>query len=528
MASAGLEERFKELVVARTGLILRDEEQARLQKAISARLERLRLSDAAEYCELLSRNGSEWDELIPLLTTGETYFLRDQGQCALLETHILPDLIEQNRQRRSLRLWSAGCSSGEEAYSLAIMIDRLLPDRADWEIRIVGTDINLQALQRARRACYGAWSFRIVEADFRTRYFRPRGIQWQVIEGIRSMVAFRPGNLVTDPLPNHAAALHDMDLIVCRNVFIYFSSEVIASVLKKLTATLTPGGYLLTGHTELHGQDLGPLRLRLFPGAVVYEHTGRLPSGEGSTPVWKPAENDSESSRRVPTAQGGEGLSAVQTGRRAAAGSQPPRAPATPAFVKNGGRSTPPADTDPAARANHPGALLAEAQSLFDGGQYRRAIAAAMRVAPNEACGPQATLVAARAYANLGELDAALRCCREVVERDPLNADAYYLLAHLAEERGDREEVKRLLKKVLYVDAECVTAHLELGSLYEEEGDAERANRMRLTAVRLLKTMPADASVPHWPGLTAQELRATVELMIARSEAPVCRSAGMH
>lgn len=535
MNGAVLEEHVKDLILARTGLFVREEERAQLQKAISARVHRLRLSDPKQYCELLSRNASEWDELIPLLTTGETYFLRDQGQCGVLESHILPNLIERNRQRRSLRLWSAGCSSGEEAYSLAIFVDKLLPDRHNWDIRIVGTDINPQALQQARRGRYGAWSFRMLGSDFRSRYFQQHGGQWEVIESIRSLVTFRAGNLVADPFPNPAAALHEMDLILCRNVFIYFHPEAIAHVLNKLTATLVPGGYLLTGHTELHGQHLGPLRLRLLPGAVVYEHTG---SGSQTTqpgPAWHPLESEHNGRRRAlepqwpePATSGkvsskAEGLMSPLACIRNSGARLSDRLPAgatisvRPVKPEEAPSTAPQRAVQPA--ADEPAVLLAVAQDLLDRGDYRNAIATATRAAVRGVCLPQATLLAARAHANLGEHEPALRYCRQVVDGDPLNADAYYLLAHLAEERGDREEVKHLLKKVLYIDAAYVPAHLELGTLYEDEGNTERANRMRTAALQLLKTLPADATVPHWPGVTAHELRLTVEQVIARTEA---------
>jgi chemotaxis protein methyltransferase CheR len=531
-----LEEHVKHLITARTGLLLRDEEQARLNKAVCARLRRLRLSDLKQYCELLRHNTSEWDELMPLLTTGETYFLRDQGQCGVIEHHLLPALIECNRHRRSLRLWSAGCSSGEEAYSLAVLIDKLLPDRDNWDIRIIGTDINPQALEQARRGRYDIWSFRMSGPDFRARYFQQRGNQWEVIDSIRSLVTFRPSNLVADPFPNPAVSLHEMDLILCRNVFIYFHRDAITHVLSKLAATLVPGGYLLTGHTELHGQDLGPLRLRLLPGAAVYEHTGGNAPAEDLAAAGRALENElsrqrnsSEHRWSIP-ARTAEALSKTErlmspiapTGKKVATVSGRSWAGVATQAVgvhPDDVAAAAPVETDKV----NPGAidhvaLLAEAQGLLDRGDYLGAIATAMRAAAFSACSMQAALLAARAHANLGEHEPAMRCCRQVLDRDPLNADAYYLLAQLAEERGDREEVKRLLKKVLYVDASCVAAHLELGALYEGEGNPERANRMRVAALQLLKTPPADGSIPHFPGVTAAELRLTVEQLIVQDE----------
>lgn len=207
-------------------------------------------------------------DLTPRLN-GETYFFRDLGQFDLLRLHILPELIGQRSAEKHLRLWSAGCASGEEAYSLAMLVDMLLPERSGWDIHILGSDIDQAALAKAQRAHYGAWSFRMSPPAMQQRYFRRIGDEWVLDERIRSMVTFRAVDLIKDSFP--AGELCDMDLILCRNVFIYFDADTVATVAEKQAATLSQGGYLMTGHTEiigLHGQNL---RSRLFADGVVYQ-----------------------------------------------------------------------------------------------------------------------------------------------------------------------------------------------------------------------------------------------------------------
>jgi len=214
---------------------------------------------------------------------GETYFFRDLGQFDLLRLHILPELIKRRSGEKHLRLWSAGCASGEEAYSLAILVDMLLPERSGWNIHILGSDIDQTALAKARRGRYGSWSFRMSPPAMQQRYFRRTGDEWMLDEGIRSMVTFRAVDLIKDPFP--AGELCDIDLILCRNVFIYFDADTVATVAEKLAAALSRDGYLMTGHTEiigLHGQNL---RSRLFADGVVYQRTAPAVFTESLPPV---------------------------------------------------------------------------------------------------------------------------------------------------------------------------------------------------------------------------------------------------
>jgi chemotaxis protein methyltransferase CheR len=209
------------------------------------------------------------------IINNETYFFRDHGQFDLLRLRLLPELIERRRATKTLRLWSAGCSSGEETYSLAMLLDMLLPERDGWNILILGSDIDEKALAKARRAHYGQWSFRMAPTALKHRYFRRTGDEWTLDERIRSMVTFRTSNLIGEAFPG--AELRDMDLILCRNVFIYFGAAAVAAVAEKLAAALSEGGYLMTAHTELIGHRVPNLQSRLFAEGVVYQRAAPVP-----------------------------------------------------------------------------------------------------------------------------------------------------------------------------------------------------------------------------------------------------------
>ncbi len=226
-----------------------------------------------------------------LRANGETYFFRDHGQFDLLRLRLLPELIEHRRAAKTLRLWSAGCASGEEAYSLAMVVDMLLPERDGWDILILGSDIDPAALAKARHGHYRQWSFRMAPPALKQRYFQRQGDEWALSERIRRMVTFRVGDLIGDHFPAHE--LGNMDLILCRNVFIYFAADAVTAVADKLAAALSEGGYLMTGHTELIGHSLRNMQSRLFAEGVVHQrivpNVPNVPVVPLSTAVHRPA-----------------------------------------------------------------------------------------------------------------------------------------------------------------------------------------------------------------------------------------------
>ncbi|MGE5489834.1 MAG: CheR family methyltransferase [Actinomycetota bacterium] len=265
-----------QLLAQRVGLRLDEGDRDKVERLLQTRAGRHSSAHPADLASLpedqLTR---ELERIAAHLTPGETFFFRDHGQFELLRFKLLPELIKARRNRRTLRLWSAGCASGEEAYSLAMAVDALLPDRRGWHIAIIGSDINEESLAKARQGRYGNWSFRLTPNCLRERYFRRHGDDWVLTPAIRSLVTFRRGNLVTDPLPD--PLLRDIDLILCRNVLIYFQPEAVRTVAAKLAACLAEGGYLVTGHTELMGIRVPGLAGRLFPDGMVYQRVEPSP-----------------------------------------------------------------------------------------------------------------------------------------------------------------------------------------------------------------------------------------------------------
>ncbi len=264
-------ELFTKTIAAETGLQIRAQDLGNLSQKILARIKILKIANLEQYYQLLNSQTQEaieeWKKLIISLTTTETYFFRDRGQINLLKNVILPELISKKRllNNKTLRLWSAGCSTGEEPYSLAILVRELIPDWQDWNIFILGTDVNETVLEKAKKAIYSSWSFRQVDFQVQSRYFQVMKGEWKLDDDIKNMVNLSSHNLVKDDYPEN------LDLIVCRNVFVYFKQDVISLVIKKFYQALVLEGYLITAHAELHGQSLDGFKVKIFPESLVYQ-----------------------------------------------------------------------------------------------------------------------------------------------------------------------------------------------------------------------------------------------------------------
>ncbi len=271
--SVGLTEAFIKLIAQHTGLEIREREQADLSEKIFIRMRAINIFFPEYYYQLLESSTresyQEWQNFVLLLTNLESYFFRDKEQINLLRDRILPELIQRKQHNKTLRICSAGCSSGEEPLSLAILLKELIPYPEQWNLMILGVDINQEALKKAKQGIYTPWSLRSIAPEIMPRYFCMVNNQYHLDMQIRQMVKFQYTNLVKDSFNEHNE-MRDIDLIICRNVFIYFEASAIAKVLDKFNHILLPSGYLITGHTELCGQDLSHFQTKLFPESLVY------------------------------------------------------------------------------------------------------------------------------------------------------------------------------------------------------------------------------------------------------------------
>ena len=472
-----LSESFLGLITQRTGLKIREQDRKILERAIQSRMKSLHLSAVNSYYNRLAvetqPNSQEWQILLGFLTNPESYFFRDRGQFSLLKRYILPELIKRRQSRKTLRVWSAGCSTGEEVYSLAILLEKLLLDIDRWDLLILGTDINLATLQTAKTGFYGNWSFRTSDTELQKRYFYPSDRGYLLCDRLRQRVQFRYINLI-DCADFYYNEPDYFDLIICRNVFIYFTPDATRKTLDIFSRSLAFDGYLLTGHAELYGQDLNAFQSKIFPESILYQKKIDVRDNEirQNFPVKEqnnPWLGNPQTQFDFLNGQAREGLRQSELNSI----SDPLKAPSPiRILIDDGTRSS-------------PEWFLQEAETLFLQKEYIAAIANAeyaLKLKPNSF---DAFYLLAQIYANAGQYPQAVNFCHKALEINIFSVEIYYLLAQIARECGNLTEEKKYYKKIVYLEPNSIAAYHELAYLYHREGDRDRADKMYYIASEL-------------------------------------------
>jgi chemotaxis protein methyltransferase CheR len=314
---------FRNLILTRTGLDFPPERRADFESWLQRALDQIQ--DSVRYFPDTMLNGPvpatlddlyaalerqdtlAWDTVIDALTVCETHFFRNTPQFDALRDHILPGIIAERRQanRLELNLWSAGCASGEEAYSLAILLRELLPDWPQWQLTILGTDLNKRSLGQARHGIYRDWSFREAHAQIiRDRYFDQIDNRYHLHNDIRQMVRFEPCSLVEScpAVPDQPS----MDLILCRNVLLYLGRQVRRWVYQRLEQALIPGGWLVIGHADPQPPNFSALETYHFGAITVYRNGPvRKPEPRPSAPPRTHIPDPQQAPPRIPDWQTG-------------------------------------------------------------------------------------------------------------------------------------------------------------------------------------------------------------------------------
>ncbi len=469
--------RLSGFIAEKMGLYFPPERWSDLERGLEGMAKEFDFSNTAACIDWLllgPLTKAQFQALAGHLTVGETYFFREKRTFEVLADSVLPELIRLRRgSARRLRLWCAACCTGEEPYSLAILLHQLIPDLADWNLTLLATDINEKFLRKAAAGVYGEWSFRQSPCGYKERYFQPAGKgQYQVVPEIRKLVAFAQLNLVEDVYPALATDTNSMDVIFCRNVLMYFTPPQAAKAVHKLRCALIEGGWLAVSPCETSQALFFRFAPASFPGAILYQkRDGKVQIA----PSWTPPSRNEPSLFAAP-------------------------APTMP------GLEMPPAEEphQPTAPSSTP---LAVATSLYQQGRYADAAETLVNsMAARDAPNPQAFSLLARALANQGELAGALNWCERWVATDKLDASGHYLRAVVLQELGDRKQSRHSLQRATYLRPDFALAHFALGNLARADGQSDEADRHFANALRLLKDCQSDNVLPESDGLTAQRL----------------------
>ncbi len=470
-------EQLRELVLERIGIDLAFDQQGIIERKLAPVMQEVGCPHLAElYATLRSSPGtsSPWERLVSALTVGETHFFRNTPHFDALAQSMLTDLLKRRGATRHVRIWSAGCATGEEPYSVAIMLREMIPNLESWNVIILATDINREALARAQQGVYSAWSFRGVDPRIRNAYFQlNQDKQYVIDDAVKRMVTFGYLNLARDQYPSFATNTNDMDIVLCRNVTIYFRPELTRAVINKFHQCLTDGGWLIPGASEPNLSYYESFESCNFPGAVVYRKRSQV-----STRTLPLRLDEEPSPISIPPAP---------------APFQPPAAPS-------------PADTRRMAEKSPTSDLYADGIALLQTGQWEQALSKLTEKVAQDQDFMPAYYTLAKVQANRGNLEQAQQWCERALDKDKLHPAPYYILSMIYQEQRQLDLALEALRKVIYLDRDFILAHYHMAQLYLRLGHRVLAVKCFENAKKLLEQMPRETPVPEGDGLVGGRL----------------------
>jgi chemotaxis protein methyltransferase CheR len=445
------------------GLVFDAARRESLGYSVAERMQAVGIGDVATYLVNLRGAPAERQKLIDEVTIPETHFFRNPPQIRALRQHVLPELMRQAAETKRLRVWSAGCSTGEEPYTIAMLLQELLPASAGWDVRVIATDISTRALEAAQQASYAERSFVMTDPVDRERFFvrDAETDRYRVRPEVRELVEFRHHNLVNDHAPFAAG---QADLVLCRNVTIYFDRSTTKRLMLRFHQTLRDGGYLFLGHSETLWQVTDQFALVTLGDAFVYR---RPPVGADRRHVLPDRRTEDEPRPTRPDRRRGAADRRKQSAQRQAA--------------DRSGSASP----------------------------VRR-----------PAAGPD-PLVAARDCVAHGRYDEAERLAAEVADATPLRGDAHYLRGLALANLGRDKDALVALRKAAYLDPGNGFVHFLLGGALERSGEQIAAARCYRAAAHTLGRRPGDVVAPELGGRSVAELAALCRQLADRTDLAV-------
>jgi chemotaxis protein methyltransferase CheR len=375
---------------------------------------------------------------------------------------------------------------------VAILVRQLIPDLADWRLTILATDINLRFLRRAEEAIYTSWPFRDCPAGIREQYFESdaRG-RLKLLPDIRKMVTFAYLNLAEGVYPSLTNNTAGMDLILCRNVLMYFTPEQAQRTVQRFRRCLVGGGWLLVSPCETSHQLFSGFATVSFPGAILYRKEAKR-SGPAVT---------------APDAS----VEYLEASSWLANDSMAAPEPASLAIEEH----TAPVAAADAELAAKPALLpYHEVCGLYDRGSYseaRQALQTWLEVNPTDA---EAMALLARACANQGRLEEARAWCEKAINADRLRAAFHYLRAMILQEQADEDHAAEALRHALYLDPDFVLAHVALGNLRRRQGKPGESRKHFQIALGLLRSRPVEEPVPESEGMTSGRMMEIIQAAV--------------
>lgn len=494
---------LSDLLAEKIGIYFPRERAKDLERRINAAARELGYKDTQSCVKDLLTSSlarTQLEILASHLTIGETYFFREPKSFESIECQVLAGLINSRIGKdQHLRIWSAGCATGEEPYSLAILLHRMIPDIRDWNVSILATDINPRFLQKASEGVYTEWSFRGTPRWIKDKYFKlnAKG-HYKIHSRIKRIVTFSYVNLAEDTYPALTNGTNAMDLILCRNVLMYFSTPQVKRVIENLRRCLVDGGWLAVSSVEVSHILFDAFEPVNFHDVTIYRKTDAYTKNHEIRVDYPPRTVVTELQPR-------EDEPSIQTAEI----SFPFEETVLPAPAANLGPETAKTETG----------QYEQAAGLYQQGRYVEAADKLAAILTEVHQDPRAMELMARIQANQGQLTEAARWCEKAISHNKLDAACYYLLAAIQQERGQFNDAVAALKRALYLEPDLVLAHFALGNLARLQGKPREAGRHFANMLALLDKYQPEDILPESEGLTAKRLREIIETVNFGQEA---------
>jgi chemotaxis protein methyltransferase CheR len=498
--------KVSELIERKLGLNFPENRLQDLKKIIQSALPELGFGKSFEsFFQAIcadSLSQVQYDILATHLTIGETYFFRDALSLQALKNIILPQLIEKRSEnKREIRIWSAGCCTGEEVYTLAILLSELLSDIESWNITILGSDINRKFIQKAINGRYTQWSFRVTPMEVLNRYFTKVGREFEIIPRIKKMVTFSYINLADDKYPSRSTNTDAMDIILCRNVLMYFSAEHRDAVVNRFTQSLVPNGWLITSPVEMANEDISKLTRVILDDAILYRKgswhdenpTIAFSSSKVAEPIIK-VENQSD-----PLLFRTDDAPIPCIHQKVAFQEY-----AVPSNFEQ-------PEVSEIESVNENITDLQEAKKFYKQGLYEEALALFKKSYHQNPNDNSAIYFLAKTSANLGYHTEALLWCEKLIDSDTMNANYHYLWATILLELNEIDQAEKILKKVLYLDSKHILTHFVMGNNFRNHGKIKMAKKHYQNVMDILESFQDDSIIPESDGLTVASMKEMIE-----------------
>jgi chemotaxis protein methyltransferase CheR len=448
---------LKQKVIADTGLHYYLGKDQELADKIQERMRLLQIKEFAQYLQVLNNQVNEYELLISELTIGETYFFREKSIFSALETKVLPQIIQANSHSRKIRIWSAGCATGEELYSISILMqNRFSEELKGWDVTLLGTDINRKFLNSANEGKYRRWSFREVDESLVEDCFERDGEYFILKPRYRTGICFQYHNLVSNPFPSILDNLGNFDLVMCRNVMIYFDKSVLQKIIQGFQRSLKEGGYLVVGHAEHMGAMFKEFQILKTDAGIIYQKKDLSGFFETQKMNISPAIIKDKNPDYLQSLKNSKFLDKL--------------GPIKTSAIKN--------NSDISANpesAKHIIELKSfeKLQALLHEGDWTGA------------------------YAEAQSLEGSHK----------LNVLWQFYNAIICDSLGFSQRAEEHLRKTIYLDRKFILGHYHLALFYYRNKDMMKSKKSFLNVNDLLSQMAADEKVPYSEGITVQQLR---------------------